>query len=82
MLKNYFYYFHVTITGYGSELESNVPSKEKINNSSRSFRKKWTAEGCMGVWADNTLLKYWCGIPLKRFGQIESCLEWYTKMDR
>ncbi|MBM7583199.1 DNA repair photolyase [Caldicoprobacter guelmensis] len=80
MLDDYFYYFHVTITGYNRRLEPNVPSKEKIIQSFQKLSQKVGNERV--IWRYDPIilssdidLEFHC----KRFRDIVSCLSGYTR---
>ncbi len=79
MLEDYFYYFNVTITGYGRNLEPNVPSKEKVIQSFRKLARKVGIERT--IWRyDPIILSRDIDIEFhrKRFGYIASCLQDFT----
>ena len=80
MLNNYFYYFHVTITGYDKVLEPNVPTKEKIIQSFQELSRKVGSERI--IWRyDPIVLSPDIDVQFhqRRFEYIASCLNGYTK---
>ncbi|NLO83783.1 MAG: DUF1848 domain-containing protein [Clostridiales bacterium] len=80
MLKNYFYYFHVTITGYGRNMEPHVPPKEGIIRSFKELSREVGNERV--IWRyDPIILSRDIDVEFhrKRFGYIASRLAGYTK---
>ncbi len=80
-LAPYDYYFQFTLTGYGKDVECNVPhKKEKMIPIFRELAKKAGAERV--IWRYDPILfngKYTPEYHLKAFGQIASALKGYTE---
>ena len=80
-LKDYCYYFQYTLTGYGKDIESNLPNKKKVLIP--SFIKLSELVGPERViWRYDPIIlteKYNADYHLKAFGEIAKALDGYTK---
>ena len=66
MLNNYFYYFHVTITGYDKVLELTCRPKKDYTILSGAFEKGGKRKDNMEIRSDSTFTGYRCTIPPKK----------------
>lgn len=95
-LKEYMYYFQFTLTGYGKDIEPNVPHKKEIMVPVFQRLSKQIGRERV-IWRYDPIFfteKYTQEYHLKAFEQIaealqgytETCvisfLDWYTKIDR
>ena len=80
LLKDYGQYWFVTITGYGRDIEPNVPDKHRLLD---DFRKLSDLVGILSVgWRYDPVFlseRYTMDYHLRAFGQIAAALEGYTK---
>lgn len=80
-LKEYNYYFQFTLTGYGRDIESNIPhKKEEMIPTFRELSKRIGAEKV--IWRYDPILftdKYTTEYHLKAFEQIAATLKGYTE---
>ena len=70
MLNNYFYYFHVTITGYDKVLELTCRPKKRLYNPFRAFEKGGKRKDNMEIRSDSTFTGYRCTILTKEDSNI------------
>ena len=80
LLKDYGQYWFVTITGYGRDIEPNVPDKHKLLG---DFRKLSEIVGLHSIgWRYDPILisdRYTADYHLRAFEQIASALEGFTE---
>lgn len=80
-LKEYNYYFQFTLTGYGRDIESNIPhKKDKMIPTFQELSERIGAEKV--IWRYDPILftdKYTTEYHLKAFEQIATALKGYTE---
>jgi hypothetical protein len=80
-LRNYIYYFQFTITGYGSDIECNLPDKNKIILP--AFKKISEIIGADRIiWRYDPIFfnpKYTFDYHIRAFGKIAETLSGYKK---
>ena len=80
-LKDYIYYFQFTLTGYGKDIEPNLPDKRKeLIPTFRTLSKKIGKEKV--IWRYDPIIftkKYSPEYHLKAFEQIATALKGYTE---
>lgn len=80
-LSDYKYYFQYTITGYGKDIEPNVPNKKNIILPNFKALSEKIGTDRM-IWRYDPIMfsrKYTPEYHLKAFGQISETLQGYTK---
>ncbi len=79
-LQNYKYYFQFTLTGYGKDIEPNIPNKRKeLIETFQKLSKKIGSEKV--IWRYDPILlneKYVPEYHIKAFKEIACCLNGYT----
>ncbi len=78
-LKNYPYYFQMTLTGYGKDLEANLPNKERLISAFRELYEKGNGNI---IWRYDPIVftpKYTSEWHLKTFERIATELKGYTE---
>ena len=80
-LKDYVYYFQFTLTGYGKDIEPNLPNKrEELISTFKALSKKIGKEKV--IWRYDPILiskRYTMDYHLKAFEEIASSLADYTE---
>ena len=80
-LKDYVYYFQFTLTGYGKDIEPNLPNKrEELISTFKALSKKIGKEKV--IWRYDPIIftkKYSPEYHLKAFEQIATALKGYTE---
>lgn len=80
-LKDYYYYFQVTLTGYGKDVEAHVPDKKKVLIPAfQQLSEKIGSERV--IWRYDPILvndRYTIDYHIKAFTQIAEALNGYTK---
>ena len=80
-LKDYVYYFQFTLTGYGKDIEPNLPNKrEELISTFKALSKKIGKEKV--IWRYDPILiskRYTMDYHLKAFEQIATALKGYTE---
>lgn len=78
--KDYMHYFQFTLTGYGKDIEPNVPDKRDMLEIFKRLSKKIGKERV--IWRYDPIFlskRYTVEYHLKAFGEIASSLSGYTK---